>query len=264
MRHLLGKKSWNVYNQDNIERVQRDEEQARHAEKDAERRKRDEDAADRLRLLRGDATAKQELVETYPVGNERSRISQDDGDTLADTSRRRGSARKPEEDVTGKQNRNNQSNTSDDPLDHISNMRFRDAAGRHADALTPWYNSFTSSNDATSSTHRDVWGNEDAGRQSRDQQRMIANDPLLAMKRGVKQLREAEKQKADWMQERERDLVEVEKLARRERRRRRKGEENRRVGDRDRYKDRHRHRRRHRSRSRSPGPQRSKSRRNES
>lgn len=53
-RHLLGKKSWNVYNTDNIEKVRRDE--ARHAaEIEAEEQRMQElDAERRMQILRGE------------------------------------------------------------------------------------------------------------------------------------------------------------------------------------------------------------------
>ncbi|KAG8162919.1 hypothetical protein KVR01_007397 [Diaporthe batatas] len=52
--HLLGKKSWNVYNADNIARVQRDEAAAAAEEHAAEQRMQDADAARRLAILRGE------------------------------------------------------------------------------------------------------------------------------------------------------------------------------------------------------------------
>lgn len=52
--HLLGKKSWNVYNADNVARVRRDEEAAAAAERAAEQRMQDADAARRLAILRGE------------------------------------------------------------------------------------------------------------------------------------------------------------------------------------------------------------------
>jgi len=53
--HLLGKKSWNVYNQDNIERVRRDEAAAAAAEEAEEQRMQEQDAARRTAILRGEA-----------------------------------------------------------------------------------------------------------------------------------------------------------------------------------------------------------------
>ncbi|KAK3321120.1 hypothetical protein B0T19DRAFT_259079 [Cercophora scortea] len=53
--HLLGKKSWNVYNADNIARVQRDEAAARAQEEADEQRMQEGDASRRLAILRGES-----------------------------------------------------------------------------------------------------------------------------------------------------------------------------------------------------------------
>ncbi|KAI9783947.1 MAG: hypothetical protein M1839_002892 [Geoglossum umbratile] len=55
--HLLGKKSWNVYNQDNIDRVRRDEASAKAREEEEERRMQEADAERRIQLLRGQHVA---------------------------------------------------------------------------------------------------------------------------------------------------------------------------------------------------------------
>ncbi|KAK3392465.1 hypothetical protein B0T20DRAFT_383266, partial [Sordaria brevicollis] len=52
--HLLGKKSWNVYNADNVARVRRDEAEARAREEAEEQRMQQEDAERRLAILRGE------------------------------------------------------------------------------------------------------------------------------------------------------------------------------------------------------------------
>ncbi|KAL8956902.1 MAG: hypothetical protein Q9193_005693, partial [Seirophora villosa] len=52
--HLLGKKSWNVYNHDNIEKVKRDEAAAASREAAEEQRMQEVDAERRIRLLRGE------------------------------------------------------------------------------------------------------------------------------------------------------------------------------------------------------------------
>jgi hypothetical protein len=52
--HLLGKKSWNVYNADNVERVRRDEADARAREEAAEQLMQEQDAERRIALLRGE------------------------------------------------------------------------------------------------------------------------------------------------------------------------------------------------------------------
>ncbi|KAL8674461.1 MAG: hypothetical protein Q9168_001126 [Polycauliona sp. 1 TL-2023] len=51
--HLLGKKSWNVYNQDNIEKVRRDEAAAAAREAAEEQRMQEVDAERRIQILRG-------------------------------------------------------------------------------------------------------------------------------------------------------------------------------------------------------------------
>ncbi|GAB0135111.1 homocitrate synthase [Epichloe bromicola] len=53
--HLLGKKSWNVYNVDNVARVRRDEAAAKAAEEAEEQRMQEIDAQRRLAILRGEA-----------------------------------------------------------------------------------------------------------------------------------------------------------------------------------------------------------------
>ena len=52
--HLLGKKSWNVYNVDNVERVRRDEAEAQAREEAEEQRMQEADAARRIAILRGE------------------------------------------------------------------------------------------------------------------------------------------------------------------------------------------------------------------
>ncbi|KAF6808766.1 homocitrate synthase [Colletotrichum sojae] len=52
--HLLGKKSWNVYNADNVARVRRDEADAKAKEEAEEQRMQDIDAERRLAILRGE------------------------------------------------------------------------------------------------------------------------------------------------------------------------------------------------------------------
>lgn len=52
--HLLGKKSWNVYNTANVEKVRHDEAEAQAREDEEEQRMQADDAARRLALLRGE------------------------------------------------------------------------------------------------------------------------------------------------------------------------------------------------------------------
>jgi hypothetical protein len=52
--HLLGKKSWNVYNKDNIDRVRQDEAKQQAREEEDERRMQEQDAVHRIAILRGE------------------------------------------------------------------------------------------------------------------------------------------------------------------------------------------------------------------
>ncbi|TKA63211.1 hypothetical protein B0A55_10105 [Friedmanniomyces simplex] len=64
--HLLGKKSWNVYNTANVDRVRRDEAEAQAREEAEEQRMQEEDAARRIAILRGEAVAP--LPDAAPAG----------------------------------------------------------------------------------------------------------------------------------------------------------------------------------------------------
>jgi hypothetical protein len=102
-------------------------------------------------------------------------------------------------------------------------MRFSNAAGFKQTLDNPWY-SATMSSDVTLQNvpGKDVSGNDDPRRKEREQKRIDSSDPLAAMKTGVKKLRQADRHRREWMEERERDLKEVEEMAREHRRRRRR------------------------------------------
>lgn len=89
-------------------------------------------------------------------------------------------------------------------------MRFSNAAGFKQGLEAPWYSSISRNNTEVQS--KDVWGNDDAGRKGREKMRADANDPLAAMKRGVKQLREVESSRKDWVAEREKEMRELDEL----------------------------------------------------
>lgn len=131
-------------------------------------------------------------------------------------------------------------------------MRFSNAAGMKQGLENPWYSASTNGESALlNMPGKDVWGNEDSRRKEREQNRLHSSDPLSVMKKGVKQLREADRHREQWMEERERDLKEVEQMARERRRQRSHRDE-----DDDSledfsldtgYQDKHRKRRRHHS-----------------
>lgn len=111
---------------------------------------------------------------------------------------------------------------SDDKAGQDAGVRLTDALGYSVNARQPWYGTAPiEGRFESNSMGRDVWGNEDPRRQQREEQRVSANDPLAAMKRGVKQLRKAESERKEWKAQRERDLNEVEELARKQHKRRR-------------------------------------------
>lgn len=90
-RHLLGKKSWNVYNLDNIARVKQDEEAAAAREAEEEQRMQEADAERRIQILRGLPVVDAPPRSPSPARKERSREKQDSNDNGArrDKKRRR-------------------------------------------------------------------------------------------------------------------------------------------------------------------------------
>ncbi|KAK4237670.1 hypothetical protein C8A03DRAFT_34372 [Achaetomium macrosporum] len=104
--HLLGKKSWNVYNPANIARVRRDEAEAQAREAAEEQRMQEADAARRLAILRGEVPppleeGEPDTVAIPPVrdsndrhgfGRKRKRHGEDDTDFEMRLARERGAA----------------------------------------------------------------------------------------------------------------------------------------------------------------------------
>ncbi|KAI9784402.1 MAG: hypothetical protein M1816_000873 [Peltula sp. TS41687] len=88
--HLLGKKSWNVYSQDNIDRVRRDEAAAKAREEEEERRMQEADAEKRIEILRGNTSVSTRPLEPPPKQEarparrererKRKRVGEDDTD----------------------------------------------------------------------------------------------------------------------------------------------------------------------------------------
>jgi hypothetical protein len=89
--HLLGKKSWNVYNTDNVERVRRDEADARAREEAAEQLMQEQDAERRIALLRGEKPPALPAVESETHDNEHAHgpRRRDDGSAAAPRERKR-------------------------------------------------------------------------------------------------------------------------------------------------------------------------------
>ncbi|KAF2206421.1 hypothetical protein CERZMDRAFT_89351 [Cercospora zeae-maydis SCOH1-5] len=91
--HLLGQKSWNVYNATNISRVRKDEAEAQAREDAAEQQMQEEDAARRIALLRGEAVAELPVPDSEEQkGSERrreTRLGEDETYASRDRKRKR-------------------------------------------------------------------------------------------------------------------------------------------------------------------------------
>ncbi|KAL8925515.1 MAG: hypothetical protein Q9208_003406 [Pyrenodesmia sp. 3 TL-2023] len=312
--HLLGKKSWNVYNQDNIERVKRDEAAAAAREAAEEQRMQEVDAERRIQILRGiQPTAVAELPSAVDVGAERGEPSnrrerkrrriagEDDTDRDLRFAREDQEANNtPKADVQLTQKK-----TSDAPLmdrrGHIDlfpmegsrhnapknaeveaekakkkkeyedqyTMRFSNAAGfKQAIGEKPWYQSMgTAQDDAVEVPSKDVWGNDDPRRKERERMRVATDDPMAAMQRGVTQLREVERERKQWREERDREtrsFADADRRSRRKTKRKREDDElegfslDAPAADDRRSSNQRQHRRRHRHRHKSASPEHSR------
>ncbi|RMZ88854.1 hypothetical protein DV736_g3914, partial [Chaetothyriales sp. CBS 134916] len=195
--HLLGKKSWNVYNADNIVRVRRDEAAARAEQAESERQQHDCEANARLALLRG------QNLSGHPLTTDHTETLTHPNDFPGRQRKKRRLAGEDDTDRDIRPARSHRAESTD------QGIKLADAGGRHSDG-TPaqaWYMTTPADHSAPSGPGRDVWGNEDAGRRARDQKRLDANDPLAAMRKGIAQLRRAEEHRKAWREQRERDLA---------------------------------------------------------
>ncbi|KAL4980699.1 hypothetical protein BDW66DRAFT_36723 [Aspergillus desertorum] len=254
--HLLGKKSWNVYNPENVARVRRDEAQAKAQEEEEERRMQEVDAERRIQILRGERPPapspppSQTTTQTerrpyadYTGGHRKRRRLAGENDTdrdirfaredaeLALAEREKSvHARKekndaPLYDIDGhinlfpevklqKRVEKNPETVKEAANKHRSyedqyTMRFSNAAGFRQDVgKDPWYSSSRGDGILLSESmpSKDVWGNDDPLRREREKARMDVNDPLAAMKKGIRQLKSVEEQRRKWNQERSREL----------------------------------------------------------
>ncbi|KAJ5761001.1 hypothetical protein N7520_008157 [Penicillium odoratum] len=256
--HLLGKKSWNVYNTENVARVKRDEAQAKALEEEDERRMQEVDAERRIRILRGqrpsnspppppvrsssDAFSRPERTSADGIGRSRKRrrvAGEDDTDrdiryaredaeqassnrALAPLRRSKNSDAPildrdghinlfPAEEGGKKAEKNKEAEAEAQKekrsYEDQYTMRFSNAAGfKQSVGQQPWYSSSAQAAEAPDTRSKNVWGNEDPMRKEREKVRMDANDPLAAMKRGVRQLRATEQERKRWNEEKRREL----------------------------------------------------------
>ncbi|GLI73120.1 hypothetical protein PoHVEF18_001330 [Penicillium ochrochloron] len=260
--HLLGKKSWNVYNPENIERVKRDVAQAKAREEEDERRMQEVDAERRIQILRGerpstppppppshsasDSHHRPERNHADGAGQYRKRrrlAGEDDTDRdirLARENATHASAARDRVALTSSRNGKDAQAPLVDSAGHINlfpaesgnkkaeknaeaeaeaakkkrsyedqyTMRFSNAADfKEKIGRQPWYSSSGQDPAAPDSMPgKDVWGNEDPRRKEREKARLDSNDPLAAMKRGVRQLRATEQERKRWNEEERKEL----------------------------------------------------------
>ncbi|KAJ6033518.1 uncharacterized protein N7446_008191 [Penicillium canescens] len=248
--HLLGKKSWNVYNLENVARVQRDEAQAKAREEEDERLMQEIDAERRIKILRGErpptppapfrpsseSATRPDRKAGDDTGHLRKRrriAGEDDTDRdiryaredaahaiakqeeLALTSRKSDkTAQAPILDAAGhinlfpaasaKSEKNPEAEAENArkkrSYEDQYTMRFSNAAGfKETIGQKPWYSSGGQDAIAPEAMpEKNVWGNEDPRRKERERARMDVNDPLAAMKRGVRQLKSTEQERKRW------------------------------------------------------------------
>lgn len=104
-------------------------------------------------------------------------------------------------------------------------MRFSNAAGfKESAGRTPWYSSISRNAEQTSDTmpNTDVWGNKDPSRKEREMARLSSNDPLAAMRAGVRGLKNAQRERKEWQQQRLRELEDSRRTERPEHKERRR------------------------------------------
>ena len=111
-------------------------------------------------------------------------------------------------------------------------MRFSNAAGfKESISQRPWYSStgnIATEEEALETVTKDVWGNEDPRRKERAQKKLMADDPMAIIQKGVSDLRQVEKERKKWQIERENEMneiIESEKSRERKKRRRRAKED---------------------------------------
>ena len=272
--HLLGKKSWNVYNHDNIEKVKRDEAAALAKEDAEEQRMQELDAERRIQILRGEVPTP--IIEDSP--EEGRSIRNEDGSSGRDRKRRK---RAGENDTDFEMRiANEQSRGSNrvkeialrrdgnapitDHAGHISlfaiptskqpftaeknadaekeaarkkreyedqyTMRFSNAAGLKQTLDKPWYSKTTPGREDALEVEpdipgKDVWGNEDPRRKEREAKRIVQNDPLAMMKHGAAKVRQVERERKQWREEREKEMQELKLDAARRKKHKRRHEE---------------------------------------
>ena len=98
-------------------------------------------------------------------------------------------------------------------------MRFSNAAGfKESVNQQPWYSStgnIQKGQDVDEPVSKDAWGNQDPRRKERTQMKLVADDPMAIIKKGVSDLRHVERERKKWQAERKREMRELKEVERR-------------------------------------------------
>lgn len=258
----MGKKSWNVYNQDNIQKVKRDEAAAKAIEEAEEQRMQEQDSERRIQLLRGEIpTSLPEVGEndettesrSYGPGRERKKrkkAGENDTDFEMRIAHEQASSnankqivlRRPinapltdksghidlfPQEPSNKQVEKNaeaekEAAKKKKEYEDQYTMRFSNAAGFKQGLENPWYSKTDPTADQPGT---DVWGNEDPRRKSRQAAKIVSNDPLAIMRQGAAKARQVERERKRRREEREKELQELGEAEQRNKRRKRRHEE---------------------------------------
>lgn len=105
-------------------------------------------------------------------------------------------------------------------------MRFSNAAGfKESIGQKPWYSSagnIQTGEDAEEPVSKDVWGNEDPRRKERARMRLVSDDPMAMIHKGVSDLRQVERERKKWQAERDKEMDELAEMERRHRKKKRR------------------------------------------
>ncbi|EEU42244.1 uncharacterized protein NECHADRAFT_26610, partial [Fusarium vanettenii 77-13-4] len=262
--HLLGKKSWNVYNADNIARVRRDEAAAQAAEEAEEQRMQETDAQRRLAILRGEApppiedtepsTADEpparETTHSGSMRRKRKRPGEDDTDFEMRVAKERDnmavvsieSERKPTSSAPIVDHAGHIDLFGDEKLrahaekNEEAEKEAKKKKQSYEDQYTMRFSNASgkdgslqpwySQSDAAApdASSKDVWGNQDPKRKERDTKRIVSNDPLAMMKQGASKVRELKQERKRFQEERDEELKQMRRDDRHCERRRRRHE----------------------------------------